>query len=97
MAVKNTGNENEAASYSFVQTGADALLCYVNPSPSPRMPSAGYCFEWTGVSDGLGETVATRSFNMPHLGSRHQRVESELAFDNKVVSTALGYYFTTAV
>ena len=97
MAVKNTGNENEAASYSFVQTGADALLCYVNPTPSPRAPSAGYCFEWKGVSDGLGETVATRSFNMPQLGKRHQRVESELAFDNKVVASAMGYYFTTAV
>lgn len=93
-AVKATNAEGSAAAYSFVYSDS-ALLCYVNPTPGLMVPSAGYCFAWKGVSDGLGETIGTSQFRMDHL--RATRVEGEVAFDNKIVATDLGYFFNAAV
>jgi hypothetical protein len=58
-------------------------------------PSAGYCFSWTGVAGGLGATIGTSQFRMESI--KATRIESEMAFDNKVVSADLGYFFNTAV
>lgn len=93
-SIKATNLEGETAAYSFVH-GKHALLCYSNPSPELLAPSAGYTFYWKGVSEGLGANIGTKSFPMVHLES--QRVESQLAWDNKVVATDLGYFFNGAV
>lgn len=93
-AVKATNNEGETAAYSFVHSKA-ALLCYVNPTPSLLQPSAGYTFMWRGISQGLGTTVATSRIEMPLV--KAVRIESEMAWDNKVVATDLGCFFATAV
>jgi hypothetical protein len=58
-------------------------------------PSAGYIFAWTGVSGGLGATIGTSQFRMESL--KANRVEAEVAFDNKVVASDLGYFFASAV
>ena len=44
---------------------------------------------------GMGATVGVSQFRMEAIKS--QRVEAEFAFDNKVVSSDLGYFFTAAV
>ena len=49
----------------------------------------------TAVSGGLGQTMGTSQFRMEHLKS--QRVEAEVAFDNKVVAADLGVFMATAV
>lgn len=92
--VKATNVEGETAAYSFIH-GKHALLCYTAPRPSLLQPSAGYIFSWKGVSQGNGVTVGTKKFRMDHLES--DRVESQIAFDNKVVATDLGYFFASAV
>lgn len=86
--------EGETAAYGFT-AGKHALLCYVPPSPSLLTPAAGYTFTWTGVSDGAGSQIATVRIPMPT--KRSVRVESQMAWDNKVVATALGYFFNSAV
>jgi hypothetical protein len=58
-------------------------------------PSAGYTFAWTGVSGGLGATIGTSQFRMESIKS--DRVEAEMAFDNKVISADLGYFWNTIV
>lgn len=93
-AVKNTAAEGATGAYSFVQ-GKSALLCYSAPAPGLMTPSAGYTFYWTGVSDGLGLSIGTRKFRMEHL--KADRVESELAFANKVIASDLGYFFGSVV
>lgn len=90
-AVKGSGVEGETQSYGFAFPDG-ALLAYVAPNPGLLTPSAGYQFSWTGVSGGLGETIGTSSFRMDHL--KATRVESEVAWDNKVVASDLGYFFT---
>jgi hypothetical protein len=94
MGVKATNGEGEAPAYSFIQ-GKHALLCYVNPTPSLLQPSAGYCFEWTGISQGAGQTVAIKSLDVPLRAAT--RYEGQIAFDNKVIGADLGYFFNGAV
>jgi hypothetical protein len=93
-AIKATNNEGATGAYSFT-FGKNALLCHVAPSPGLLTPSAGYIFSWNGVSGGLGTTIGTSQFRMEHLKS--ERVEAEMAFDNKVVAADLGYFFSAAV
>ncbi len=93
-AVKATNLENETAAYSLTH-GKSALLAYVNPSPGLLAPSAGYTFSWTGVSDGFGLNVGVSRIPMPWIKS--DRIEAQMAWDNKVVATDLGYFFSNAV
>jgi hypothetical protein len=93
-AVKATNNEGGTEAYDFAY-GDHALLAHVAPSPGLMTPSAGYCFSWTGVSGGLGATVGTSQFRMESI--KATRVEGEMAWDNKVVSKDLGYFFNAAV
>jgi hypothetical protein len=58
-------------------------------------PSAGYQFAWTGVSGGLGSTIGTSQFRMESIKS--DRVEAEIAFDNKVIAADLGYFWSSIV
>jgi len=92
-SIKATNAEGAAGAYSFT-TGKNALLCHVAEAPGLLTPSAGYTFQWTGVSQGLGATIGTSSFRLESL--RATRVEAELAFDNKVVGADLGYFWSGA-
>lgn len=92
--VKATNNEGETAAYDFAH-GKHALLCHVAPSPGLLTPSAGYIFAWDGVSGGLGQNVGITRIDMPK--EKAQRIEGEIAFDNKVVGSDLGYFFSSAV
>lgn len=86
----------EGATASYAQIGdKDALLAYVAPSAGLLTPSAGYTFVWSGVGGGLGGSTAVSRFRMDHL--RADRIEIQSAWDFKVVSSALGYFFSNAV
>lgn len=93
-AVRATNNEGAAEAYDFAY-GKAALLAHVAPSPGLLTPSAGYTFSWTGVSGGIGSTIGVSSFRMESL--KAERVEAEMAFDNKVISSDLGYFWNTIV
>lgn len=93
-SVKATNKEGAAGAYAFT-TGKTALLAHVAPNPGLLTPSAGYTFAWTGVSQGMGATIGTSSFRMDAL--KATRIEGEVAFDNKVVGSDLGYFFTSIV
>ncbi len=88
-------NDEGASSDTYALIQADnALLCYSNPSPGLMEPSAGYIFAWTGLTGLNNNGVVTSSFRMQNLKS--DRVEIESAFDMKVVSADLGYFFSDA-
>lgn len=78
--------------YNF---GDGILLTHSATSPGLLTPSAGYTFVWNGVSDGAGLTVGTTQFRMEHL--RAERIESQVAWDNKVVAPDLGVFLSAAV
>lgn len=93
-AIKNSGAEGAADSFAQVH-GKNAALYYVAPSPGLLTPSAGYQFAWRGVSDGMGQNIGITRFRMPEL--RADRIEAQMAWDYKVVSTDLGYFFSGCV
>ena len=93
-AVKATNNEGATGAYAFT-SGKKALLCHVAPTPGLLTPSAGYSFSWTGVSGGLGATIGTSQFRMESL--KADRIEAEMAFDNKVIASDLGWFWDSIV
>jgi hypothetical protein len=93
-AVKNTATEGQTGSFSF-SFGKAAILVHSAPNPGLLMPSAGYSFQWRGVSEGLGLTVGTKQYRVEQYAATF--VESQIAFDNKLVAADLGAYFGTAV
>lgn len=98
-SVKNTAAKTpgtEAFTGAFT-VGKSALLCYANPSPALEEPSAGYRFMWKGISRGLGLSIASYRIPMPWLGLETVRVESEIAFADKVVGADLGAFFSSVV
>jgi len=94
--IKNTAAEGASASYAQIGD-KDALLCYSAPSAGLMAPTAGYNFVWTGLaqSGGLGTSTAVSRFRLDAL--RADRIEIESAWDFKVISSALGYFFSNPV
>ena len=91
-----TGDDNadsdldDPGTFDYIFPKNAALFAYVTSNPGPQQPTAGYTFAWRGVSDGAGLTVGTTRFRMPEL--RADRVESQMAWDFKVVAKDMGYY-----
>lgn len=93
-AIKATNDEGATEAYDFIQ-GKQALLLYVARSPGLYEPSAGYTFAWRGVSQGVGATIGVT--RIPMRLKKAERVEVEKAWDNKVVASDMGYFWTNAV
>jgi hypothetical protein len=91
-SIKATNKKGAAGAYSFVH-GKHALLCHVASAPALETPSAGYHFAWSGIAG--GNAIAMDAFDIRETKTR--RVEGEMAWDNKVVATDLGYFFNGAV
>ena len=90
----NTAAEGATASYSQVGD-RDALLCYTPAIPGLMQPSAGYTMVWSGLSAGMGTSSAISRFRME--AEKADRIEIEAAWDTKIVSSALGYFFSNPV
>ncbi len=94
-AIFATNAEGAATKAYDFALGSNAMLVFANPTPGLMMPSAGYNFVWrglTGMND-LGVAIA----NIPVPLKKADRIEGEVAFDMKVVSKELGYFFSAAV
>lgn len=94
QSIFNSANEGAAGSYDFV-FGKDALLCHVAPAPGLLVPSAGYVFSWSDPGYGTGTEVVMTRFFIDE--KKADRIEGEMAWDNKVVATDMGYFFSGAV
>lgn len=93
-AIENTANEGAAAVHAFIG-GKNALLVYTPASPGLMIPSAGYTFSWNGLLGGGALSTRISRMRMEHLKS--DRLEIEMAFDQKLVASELGYFFEAVV
>lgn len=93
-AIENTALEGAANSHAFIG-GKKALLAYAAPAPGLLTPSAGYTFSWTGRVGAGPEGNRIKSFRMEPIAS--DRVEIEMAFDQKLIAADLGAFFDTIV
>ena len=65
-------------------------------NPGIEVPTAGLTFNWTGLAPGFsGQGLAVEKFRMQEL--KGDRIEAHMAFDQKVVSSQLGYFFSGIV
>lgn len=94
-AIENTADRGQTNSHSFIG-GKNALLTYTPPSAGILLPSAGYTFSWQGyLGTGNPNGIAISRFRMDNL--RSERVEGEMAYDQKLVAADLGYFFSGIV
>jgi hypothetical protein len=95
-AVVNSAKKGAAENVSFIM-GKHALLCYANPRPALRKPSAGYIFAWTGLK-GAG-AYGNRTIRLPLdlLGLGTERIEGEIAFDAKLICADMGIFLKDIV
>jgi hypothetical protein len=91
-SVVNSAKKGADDSISFIM-GKNALLCYSNPRPALKKPSAGYIFAWTGL-EGVG-AYGNRIVRLPMdiLGLGTERIEGEVSFDAKQICADLGTFF----
>jgi len=89
-AVENTAKEGLTASMNWLSSKG-AMLCYAAPNPGLMAPSAGYTFSWSGLYGAGDNGLRTLKFRMQNLAS--DRVESEMAYDQKLVASDLGVFF----
>lgn len=90
----DTADEGATDSNAFI-LGKNALLAYRPNAPSLMQPSAGYTFVWTGLTGVNQAGIAVETFRMREKKS--DRVEGTFAYDQKAVSTDVGYFFSAAV
>jgi len=95
-AVKNVAAKGAAESNTFI-LGKHALLCYAAPRPALKTPSAGYTFAWKGLLGANAYGGRILRIPMDWLGAGTERIEGEMAFDQKVVAADLGAFFANAV
>lgn len=95
-AVVNSAPKGSEDKIGFIM-GKHALLCYSNPTPALKKPSAGYIFAWSGLegSGAYGNRIVRLPMDMLGLGT--ERIEGEIAFDAKKVCADMGVFFKDIV
>ena len=93
-AVENTAVEGASDSFAFIG-GKSALLVYAAPSPGLYRPSAGYTFSWTGLMGAGALGMRMKRIRMEEREA--DRLEIQMAFDQKLISADLGQFYITVV
>lgn len=93
-SIVNTAAQGATNAHEFIG-GRHALLVYSAPSPGLMTPSGGYTFSWTGYLGAQAQGQRIKRFRMDHLES--DRVEIDMAFDQKMISNDLGFFFENVV
>ena len=91
--VYNSALEGATDSVSRIFTTDTALVLHVPDNPGLMTPSAGYSFAWTGYQGAGPDGQRVSRFRMDNL--RSDRIEMEMAYDHKQVSSVLGARFVT--
>jgi hypothetical protein len=91
----DTVEQDEAATYKFMNNSKSALLCYTPSTPSLMTPAAGYIFTWNGYLAGNNYGIRMKNFRMEHIAA--DRIEGEMTYDMKVVAEDMGIFLESAV
>jgi hypothetical protein len=97
-SVKNTGLEGLTETNAFI--GGKSAALYYRPRTSGLMvPSAGYTFTWNELDNASGYGIDIRSYTGDFLRVEGiaEKIEANMAYDQKVVSTDMGVFFATIV
>lgn len=75
--------------------GKNALLAYAAPSPNIMQASAGYTFNWTGLTGATAAGMRIKKFRWEIDASDHVEIES--AYTYALVSKYLGFFFSAVI
>ncbi len=81
---------------SFIYKGK-VLLGYRANRPSLREATAGYIFAWTGLEGATAYGSRVVRLPMDHLGLGTERIEMEMAYDQKLICADMGIFFKDLV
>lgn len=96
QAIANKAVKGAAENTGFIM-GKHALLCYSEPKPGLKKPSAGYIFAWKGLAGAGAFGNRIVRIPMPWLGMDTERIEGEMAYDMKQVAADLGVFYNGIV
>ncbi len=94
-AVQNSAVQGATESTNFIGTTKKALLVYREKNPGIMKPSAGYTFSVTS-QDGAGPS-GQRIFKFRMDEYKSDRIEIEMFYDQKLVASELGAFFTSVM
>jgi len=94
QGVRFSGDEGTTGSPSFIHDD-HALVAFVDPNAGLREATAMKTFLWTGLIGGDGG-IRTKRIEIPE-DDKMPRVESDVAYDFKVISSDLGYLIKNTV
>lgn len=92
--IYDTTQEGGPVTPEYICTNG-ALLMYVPPAAGLMTASAGYTFVWSGYIGANAEGLAMAKFRMQEL--RADRIEGEMAYDQKLVSAPCGFFFGNVI
>ena len=92
--IYNSAKEGQTATHALIGS-KKALLCYAAPNAGLMTPSAGYTFAWTGYTG--ASALGTRVSQFRNDERRADKIEIEMAIDQKLIAADLGYFFTSIV
>jgi hypothetical protein len=93
-SIVNTAAPLATDAHAFIG-GKNALLLYRPATAGLMTPAPGYTFLWSGFSGANSGGMRMKTFRMEELES--ERVEIQSAYDHKLVSSELGFYFNGIV
>jgi hypothetical protein len=93
-AIENTAAEGQNPTHQFIG-GKNAMLCHCAMNPGLLTPSACYTFAWSGFLGAGAEGNRIKRYRWEIIAS--DIVEIEMAFDQKLVASELGYFFSGAI
>lgn len=91
----DAATQDAAATFDFITPSKSALLLYTPSQPSLLTPAAGYTFTWKGYLGGNAQGIRMKRFRMEPIAA--DRIEGEMTYDQKVVSSDMGVYIGSAV
>lgn len=93
-SVLNTADEGATDVIDYLAPKV-ALLLYVPPRPGRMTPAAGYTFVWSGLlgANALGSVISKEPVPL----RKSDRVEIEMAFDQRQTSSDLAQFFDAAI
>lgn len=95
-AGQTPGYSEDVIDMSFIYKGK-ALMGYKASRPSLKEPTAGYIFAWTGLEGASAYGSRMVRIKMDLLGLGVERLEMEMAYDQKVICPDMGIFFTDLV
>lgn len=88
--------DETAVNMNFLYKGK-MLLGYKSSRPSLKEPTSGYIFAWTGLEGASAYGSRMVRIKMDHLGLGTERLEMEMAYDQKIICKDMATFITDLV